>query len=209
MRVHTLTVRGRVATVDDPMLVQGTALEDEISLDLDAEWDGLSVTVAVAGSGVLVRPAVTDLACVVPWEALVRPGPVRVYVEGRGADGSLLAHATMASAMLCHPSGSPISGSRPTDPTVSDLEAARDAALAAAKRADEAAQNAGGGGKVQSVEPPLALSDSGVLTVDVEGVRGTQVTVTEGRPTTAGRRGDSAIGIDGTLWEFTDVPETR
>ena len=38
MRTHTIKVRGRRASIDDRMLVQGTVGEDVLALDLDEEW---------------------------------------------------------------------------------------------------------------------------------------------------------------------------
>lgn len=210
MRNHTLTVRGREATCSDLELVQGTVMEDAVRLDLDGEWDGLDVTIAFFGSGRVVSPAANgDGTYTVPWEVLKDAGAVYVGVEGR-RDGRLLAHARMERPLVVRPSMSPIHAVSPHDPTVTDLQAARDAALEAARRANEAADKAGqGGGKVQSVEEPLALSEGGVLSIDVGKVRGTQVSVVDGRPTSAGSLGDSAIGTDGRLWLFTELSGTE
>lgn len=65
----------------------------------------------------------------------------------------------------------------------------------------------GGGGTVQEVEPPLVLTGH-KLTVDLSGVRGTQVTQGDAAPTSSANRGDSYIRTNGELWEFTDVPGT-
>lgn len=44
---HTITIRDRRITVDNPTLIQGCRNSDTITLDTDAEWDGKTITVYV------------------------------------------------------------------------------------------------------------------------------------------------------------------
>lgn len=142
MLVHTITVRERRATVDEPRMVQGTANEDRVRLDLDAEWDGLDASVTFEGAGQKLSPARgVDGAFPVPWEVLAEPGAVYVAVEGRSGT-ELLAHATMDRPMRVLPSMSPVNSVGPEDPTVTELQGAKRDALAAAESANDAATKA-------------------------------------------------------------------
>lgn len=48
MVVHTVSVRARRARVDPATVVAGTSGCDALDLDLDEEWDGMDVRVAVS-----------------------------------------------------------------------------------------------------------------------------------------------------------------
>lgn len=74
MRTHTIKVRGRRASIDDRMLVQGTVGEDVLALDLDEEWDGLVVTVAFKwqhDSSIVAKQV--EGGYEVPWECNQQP----------------------------------------------------------------------------------------------------------------------------------------
>lgn len=142
MRTHILKVRGRRASTDLRELVQGTVGEDQVALDLDAEWAGLSVSLAFIGAGRTIRPPVgEDGAYTVPWECLEREGQMRCLVEG-SSGGRLLATATMAAPFRVVARDVP-GFTDPTEPTVGEVQAARDEALAAAGTARDAAERAG------------------------------------------------------------------
>lgn len=117
--MHTLKVRGRRASVDDRMLVQGTVGEDVVALDLDEEWDGLVVTVAFKwqhDSSIVAKQV--EGGYEVPWECNQQPGKVLIAVEGT-KDGKVMRHATIGHPMVVLPSEE-ASGTSPTDPTVSE-----------------------------------------------------------------------------------------
>lgn len=119
MRMHTLKVRGRRASIDDRMLVQGTVGEDVVALDLDEEWDGLVVTVAFKwqhDSSIVAKQV--EGGYEVPWECNQQPGKVLIAVEGT-KDGKVMRHATIGNPMVVLPSEE-ASGTSPTDPTVSE-----------------------------------------------------------------------------------------
>lgn len=148
MRMHTLKVRGRRASIDDRMLVQGTVGEDVVALDLDEEWDGLVVTVAFKwqhDSSIVAKQV--EGGYEVPWECNQQPGKVLIAVEGT-KDGKVMRHATIGHPMVVLPSEE-ASGTSPTDPTVSeyrkvyeDVKLATATANGAADDAKEAAEDA-------------------------------------------------------------------
>lgn len=102
MRTHTLKVRGRRASLDDRTLVQGTVGEDVVALDLDEEWDGLTVTVAFKHAGGSIVAAKDGAGYAVPWECNANAGRVSVAVEGT-ADGKVMRHATIDQPMVVLP----------------------------------------------------------------------------------------------------------
>lgn len=136
MILHMMEVKGRCATVDNAMLVQGTVQEDFVAVTCDGEWDGLDLTLTFEGGGTKVTPArLYDGTWPVPWEVLQKaPTAVFAILEGR-ADGVLLAHATMADPFVVERSRRSADSEQPYDPTRTDLQAARDEALAAAATA--------------------------------------------------------------------------
>lgn len=119
MRVHLVKVRDRRADCDDLDMVQGSVGCDAVALDLDAEWDGLAVTVAFEGSGAMRTASKGPDGYVVPWECLAEPGAVRVGIEGR-AHGVLPKHANMARPFRCLRSMDAGEATAPGDPTESE-----------------------------------------------------------------------------------------
>lgn len=142
MRTHTLTVRERRAECDGLDLVQGSVGCDAVALDLDAEWDGLAVTVAFEGSGVKRTAAKGPDGYVVPWECLAEPGAVHAAVEGR-SDGVLLKHASMARPFRCLRSMDAGGATAPGDPTESEWRRLAEECREAAEHATRI--SAGGG----------------------------------------------------------------
>ena len=140
MKTHILTVRDRRASTSTREMVQGTVGEDRVVLDLDAEWEGLDLSVTFIGAGRTVAPAPNSGGTyTVPWECLAEAGQLRAVVEGRrGSD--LLAHATMVTPWRVLPRDVPDGPADPSDPTVDELQAAKAGALEAAETARDAAE---------------------------------------------------------------------
>ena len=182
---HVLTVRGHSIMCCDPVIVQHSMGHDALSLDLDDEWDGLSVVLVIAGkTGEAYEVAYTGEPAIIPASLTEETGLLPVGVVGYGDDGKVRVLTAQANRLLrVEPSG-PFEGDEPVpDPpdVLGQLLAARDEALAAAERAEEAAETA------ENVK------------------RGTQVSVTDGRPLIGGIEGDSAIDpTTGQFWEFVD-----
>ena len=83
---HRVTVRNRIVHVDRPQLVQGCVGSDVLTLDLDPEWDGLNVTVAI-GSGESKMVAEMD-GEPMTFDVGFPIGYVPVFVSGVSTDGS-------------------------------------------------------------------------------------------------------------------------
>ena len=177
MRMHTLKVRGRRASIDDRMLVQGTVGEDVVALDLDEEWDGLVVTVAFKwqhDSSIVAKQV--EGGYEVPWECNQQPGKVLIAVEGT-KDGKVMRHATIGHPMVVLPSEE-ASGTSPTDPTVSeyrkvyeDVKLATATANGAADDAKEAAEDAlvaAGNADAQAAAAQLASQVAANAAADVK-----------------------------------------
>lgn len=138
MRTHTIKVRGRRASIDDRMLVQGTVGEDVLALDLDEEWDGLVVTVAFKwqhDSSIVAKQV--EGGYEVPWECNQHPGKVLVAIEGT-LGGKVMRHATIDYPMVVLPSED-AGGAAPSDPTVGEFRQAYEDAKTATESAAEAA----------------------------------------------------------------------
>ena len=138
MRTHTIKVRGRRASIDDRMLVQGTVGEDVLALDLDEEWDGFAVTVAFKwqhDSSIVAKQV--EGGYEVPWECNQHPGKVLVAIEGT-LGGKVMRHATIDYPMVVLPSED-AGGAAPSDPTVGEFRQAYEDAKTATESAAEAA----------------------------------------------------------------------
>lgn len=138
MRTHTIKVRGRRASIDDRMLVQGTVGEDVLALDLDEEWDGFVVTVAFKwqhDSSIVAKQV--EGGYEVPWECNQHPGKVLVAIEGT-LGGKVMRHATIDYPMVVLPSED-AGGAAPSDPTVGEFRQAYEDAKTATESAAEAA----------------------------------------------------------------------
>lgn len=177
MRTHTIKVRGRRASIDDRMLVQGTVGEDVLALDLDDEWDGFVVTVAFKwqhDSSIVAKQVYGGYE--VPWECNQQPGKVLIAVEGT-KDGKVVRHATIGHPMVVLPSEE-ASGTSPTDPTVSeyrkvyeDVKLATATANGAADDAKEAAEDAlvaAGNADAQAAAAQLASQVAANAAADVK-----------------------------------------
>ena len=141
MRTHTIKVRGRRASIDDRMLVQGTVGEDVLALDLDEEWDGFAVTVAFKwqhDSSIVAKQV--EGGYEVPWECNQHPGKVLVAIEGT-LGGKVMRHATIDQPMVVL-SSEDAGGAAPSDPTVGEFRQAYEDAKTATATANAAADDA-------------------------------------------------------------------
>lgn len=188
LHVHTLTVRGHEIRCCDPVVVANGIGHDALQLDLDPGWDGLDVTVTIGGSYGPTSLVWSGEPVVIPASLIDHPGFLPVGIVGYGDGGKVRVLTAAADCLLKVVPSGPYEGDEPVpDPTdvLGQLLEARDEALEAAQRAEDAAEHA------ESVK------------------RGTQVSVTDGRPTIGGIEGDSAIDPEtGTFWEFVDDGST-
>lgn len=89
LHIHTLTVRNHRITCDSPVLVQHGMGHDAIALDLDAEWDGLSVRPVLGPCGSAYDVLYEGEPVVVPAATLAEAGWLPVSVVGYGDDGAV------------------------------------------------------------------------------------------------------------------------
>ena len=182
--VHTLRVDLHRISVDDPVIVAGGMGHDALDLDLDNEWEGLSVVITIGPENRAVSVAYDGEPVTIPAECIDTPGMLPVSVTGYGEDGTVRVTTEQdCRIMRVVPSGV-IEGEDavPDAPDLlGQLVGAREEALQAAEEAREAADDA------------QAAS------------RGTQVSITDGRPVIGGIEGDSAIDPStGIMYEFVD-----
>lgn len=188
MHVHKLTVRGHTITCEDRTFVANGIGHDAIQLELDSEWHDLDVVLALGTDADTTLVAWDGEPIVVPSKHLALPGWLPVGVVGYAEEGKVRALTAAAEQLLMVIPSGPFEGGEPLPDQpdlLGQLVEARDDALEAAEEAREAADHA------QSL------------------TRGTQVSLTDGRPSLGGMVGDSAIDPEtGTIWEYVDDGST-
>lgn len=98
---HVIKVTDRRLSVDDPRLVQNNMGTETITLDLDAEWEGLGVIVNMSASGMdPVSMLWSGDPLVIPSQVMSKAGDVAVSVIGHGEDGALRAVTASSSALF-------------------------------------------------------------------------------------------------------------
>lgn len=193
--MHTLVVRGHRISCCDPVLVQHGMGHDALALDLDAEWDGLSVRLVLGPCGSAYDVLYEGEPAVVPAATLAEAGWLPVSVVGYGGDGTVRVTTERCDHLLRVMESGCVDGSVPPEDAPDILhellgaaEDARDAADAADAAAESAQQWAERAQNIVNVK------------------RATQVTVGEGMPKVGGIAGDSYIDYEsGNLWEFEEV----
>ena len=193
--VHTLVVRDHRISCCDREMVQHGMGHDAIQLDLDAEWDGLTVTIVVGECDAAYDAVWQGEPWVLPAASLFEAGWLPVTVVGRDDSGTVRVVTERCDRLLRVVASGCVDGSVPPEDEPDILhellgaaEDARDAADAADAAAESAQQWAERAQNVVNVK------------------RATQVTVGEGMPKVGGIAGDSYIDYEsGNLWEFEEV----
>ena len=195
LHVHTLVVRDHRISCCDREMVQHGMGHDAISLDLDAEWDGLTITVVVGECDAAYDAVWQGEPWVLPAVSLFEAGWLPVTVVGRDDTGTVRVVTERCDHLLRVVASGCVDGSVPPEDApdilhellgaAEDARDAPDAADAAAESAQQWAERA------QNI-------------VNVK--RATQVTVGDGMPKVGGIAGDSYIDYEsGNLWEFEEV----
>ena len=145
LHIHTLVVRDhRISCCDATMMQHGMG-HDAIALDLDAEWDGLSVRV-VLGSGDDAAERLWDgEPWVVPAALLAEPGWLPVSIVGYDGDGTVRVTTERCDHLLKVVASGQVDGSEPIPDApdlLGQLVEAADKATGAADEADKAAESA-------------------------------------------------------------------
>ena len=195
LHVHTLVVRDHRISCCDATMVQHGMGHDAIQLDLDAEWDGLTVTIVVGECDAAYDTVWDGDPWVLPAASLFDAGWLPVTVVGRDDSGTVRVVTERCDRLLRVVASGCVDGSVPPEDAPDILhellgaaEDARDAADAADAAAESAQQWAERAQNVVNVK------------------RATQVSVGEGMPKVGGIAGDSYIDYEsGNLWEFEEV----
>lgn len=195
LHVHTLVVRDHRISCCDREMVQHGMGHDAIQLDLDAERDGLTVTIVVGGCDAAYDAVWQGEPWVLPAASLFEAGWLPVTVVGRDDSGTVRVVTERCDRLLRVVASGCVDGSVPPEDAPDILhellgaaEGARDAADAADAAAESAQQWAERAQNVVNVK------------------RATQVSVGEGMPKVGGIAGDSYIDYEsGNLWEFEEV----
>ena len=145
--VHVITVRERRVTVDYPTIIQNNVNTDTIELDLDGEWDGMSVVLVLGPCGGATELAWHGEPLTLPSALAEDTGGIDVSVVGYSADGDTRLVTVAAPSLLNVIKSGCTVGEAPGDETpdlIGQLVAAGDAANKAAQAANAAATAANG-----------------------------------------------------------------
>lgn len=208
--VHVVSVKNRnMQITKNPVIVEDGQMVNLLVFEFDAEWDGMSVDFFLSdGKSEAYRFHYEGEPYAIPTQLISEPGVLQVGVIGYiGADVRLTVAKMLTPFAVITQS---VHGEQePPEPIediygqisgalddikglTNDANEAISGALDAASKANDAAEEA------------LKAAETAALAS-----RGTQVSVTDGRPTIGGIEGDSAIDSKtGTLWEFVDDGST-
>ena len=145
--VHVIAVRERRVTVDYPTIIQHNVNTDTIELDLDGEWDGMSVVLVLGPCGGATELAWHGEPLTLPSALAEDTGGIDVSVVGYSADGDTRLVTVAAPSLLNVIKSGCTVGEAPGDETpdlIGQLVAAGDAANKAAQAANTAATAANG-----------------------------------------------------------------
>ena len=143
--VHVIAVRERRVTVDYPTIIQNNVNTDTIELDLDGEWDGMSVVLVLGPCGGATELAWHGEPLTLPSALAEDTGGIDVSVVGYSADGETRLVTVAAPSLLNVIKSGCTVGEAPGDETpdlIGQLVAAGDAANKAAQSANAAATSA-------------------------------------------------------------------
>lgn len=168
MIAHPVIVEGRRVTCLDRRVVQYGVNADELSFDLDSEWDGLSVTVVLSHRGESTAIPFDGSDVPIPSGMMLETGPLYVSLLGRDGKEVVVTTERMDLPLVVVESegGSGGSGGGLVCQVRKAVEEARDAttdALEAARYARSAPRISCGSGS------PALGSSSGDLYIDYAG----------------------------------------
>lgn len=208
--VHVVSVNNRnMQITKNPVIVEDGQMVNVLVFEFDAEWAGMSVDFFLSdGRSEAYRFHYDGEPYAIPTQLISEPGVLQVGVIGYiGSDVRLTVAKMLTPFVVITQS---VHGEQePPEPIediygqisgalddikglTNDANEAISGALDAASKANKAAEEA------------LEAAHEAALAS-----RGTQVSVTDGRPTIGGIEGDSAIDSStGILWEFVDDEST-
>lgn len=147
MVTHRITVRGRRLSGVPFSVVQGCRSADALELDLDGEWDGMSVVLVLGPCGGATELAWHGEPLTLPSALAEDTGGIDVSVVGYSADGDTRLVTVAAPSLLNVIKSGCTVGEAPAEETpdlIGQLVAAGDAANKAAQAANTASTSANG-----------------------------------------------------------------
>ena len=208
--VHVVSVKNRnMQITKNPVIVEDGQMVNVLVFEFDAEWAGMSVDFFLSdGKSEAYRFHYDGEPYAIPTQLISEPGVLQVGVIGYiGADVRLTVAKMLTPFAVITQS---VHGEQePPEPiediygqisgALDDIKGLTDDANEAISGALDAASKAN-----DAAEEALKAAETAALAS-----RGTQVSVTDGRPTIGGIEGDSAIDSStGILWEFVDDEST-
>lgn len=208
--VHVVSVNNRnMQITKNPVIVEDGQMVNVLVFEFDAEWAGMSVDFFLSdGRSEAYRFHYDGEPYAIPTQLISEPGVLQVGVIGYIGSDVRLTVAKMVTPFAVITQS--VHGEQePPEPiediygqisgALDDIKGLTDDANEAISGALDAASKAN-----DAAEEALKAAETAALAS-----RGTQVSVTDGRPTIGGIEGDSAIDSKtGTLWEFVDDEST-
>lgn len=167
--IHTIRVHRHRMRVDDPVIVAGEMGHDAVSLDLDTEWDGLSVAVTFGEGDKAVTLAWAGEPVTIPAQCVAEPGRLAVAVAGYAGGGTVRVLTERDERIMRVVPAGDSQGAEAVPDTpdmLGQLVEARDEAAAAAEEAREAASLIPDGGEAGQV---LTRTEDGAKWADPPG----------------------------------------
>lgn len=224
MKLHVVSVTDRSLSIKQgPVIIEDGIGVNYIYFEFDSEWDGLDINFFLTDG---VSPAhrfnYTGEPAKIPAALIQHDGVLQVGVIGYSGKDVRLTVAKMVTPFIVAVQSVPIED-EPPEPIediygqisgalndVTELDKNVNDALSSfddlVNAADEAISDV-----VVAVSRANEAADEALKAAEAatSAIRGTQVSVTDGRPTIGGIEGDSAIDPEtGTFWEFVDDEST-
>lgn len=208
--VHVVSVKNRnMQITKNPVIVEDGQMVNVLVFEFDAEWAGMSVDFFLSdGKSEAYRFHYDGEPYAIPTQLISEPGVLQVGVIGYIGSDVRLTVAKMVTPFVVIIQS--VHGEQEPPEPIEDIYGQISGALDDAKGVVEAANEAISD-VVAAVSRANEAADEALKAAETAALasRGTQVSVTDGRPTIGGIEGDSAIDSKtGTLWEFVDDGST-
>lgn len=208
--VHVVSVKNRNMQITrNPVIVEDGQMVNVLVFEFDAEWEGMSVDFFLSdGKSEAHRFHYDGEPYAIPTQLISEPGVLQVGVIGYiGADVRLtVAKMVTPFAVITQSVHGEQEPPEPIEDIYGQISEALDDAKGVVEAANEAISDV-----VDAVSKANKAAEEALKAAETATLasRGTQVSVTDGRPTIGGIKGDSAIDAStGTLWEFVDDGST-
>ena len=224
MKLHVVSVTDRSLSIKQgPVIIEDGIGVNYIYFEFDSEWDGLDINFFLADG---VSPAhrfnYTGEPAKIPAALIQHDGVLQVGVIGYSGKDVRLTVAKMVTPFIVAVQSVPIEDEppEPIEDIYGQISGALNDVTELDKNVNDAlssfddlvnAANEAISDVVVAVSRANEAADEALKAAEAatSAIRGTQVSVTDGRPTIGGIEGDSAIDPEtGTFWEFVDDEST-